>query len=128
MNELFDYSLRDFDPSDMVGISIHNADNHNYRPNGLSFRRRDQVSRDVLWSLFEVTQSNARFLDPDILTFHVHSAKMPVGLGKRADTLKGTSLPVMAHVMKSMVEVKAEKNCLAHALVFIMARASNDPD
>jgi hypothetical protein len=27
VDELFEYSLRDFEPGDMVGISIHNADN-----------------------------------------------------------------------------------------------------
>jgi hypothetical protein len=48
MDELFDYALRDLNAGDMVGISIHNEDNHNDRPIGLSFRRRDQISRDVL--------------------------------------------------------------------------------
>jgi hypothetical protein len=57
VDELFEYSLRDLDPSDMVGISIHNANNQQDRPVGLSFRRRYQISRDVLWSVFDkVTQ------------------------------------------------------------------------
>jgi hypothetical protein len=52
MDELFDYSLLDLEPSDMMGILIHNADNQQDRPIGLSFRWRDQISRDVLWSVF----------------------------------------------------------------------------
>ena len=53
VNALFEYSLRDLQHSDMGGTSIHNADNQQDRPIGLSFRRRDQISRDVLWSVFE---------------------------------------------------------------------------
>jgi hypothetical protein len=52
VDALFEYPLRDLQPSDMVGISIHNADNQQDRPIGLSFRR-DQISRDVLWSVFD---------------------------------------------------------------------------
>lgn len=48
VDELFEYSLRNLDPSNMVGISIHKADNQQDRNVGLSFRRRDQISRDVL--------------------------------------------------------------------------------
>lgn len=53
MDELFEYLLRYLDPSGMVGISIHNADNQQHKPVGLSFRRRDRISREVLWSVFE---------------------------------------------------------------------------
>jgi hypothetical protein len=35
VDALFEYSLRDLQPSDMVGISIHNADNQHDRPVGL---------------------------------------------------------------------------------------------
>jgi hypothetical protein len=62
VDERFEYALRDLKPGDIVGISIHNADNQQDKPIGLSFRRRDQISRDVLWSVFEkVTQLNARY-------------------------------------------------------------------
>jgi len=40
----FEYSLRDLDSSDMVGVSIHNADSQQDKPIGLSFRRKDQIS------------------------------------------------------------------------------------
>jgi hypothetical protein len=69
VDALFEYFLRDLQPSDMVDISINNADNQQDRPIGLSFRRRDQISRDVMWSVFEkVTQSNARYQALDTLT------------------------------------------------------------
>jgi hypothetical protein len=78
--KLFEYALRDLVPGYTVGISIHNADNQPDRPIGLSFRRMDQISRDVLWSVFEkVTQSNAKYQALDTQTFHVHSVRMPVG-------------------------------------------------
>ena len=47
MDELFEYSLRDLEPGDMVEISIHNANNQQDRPIGLILRRRDQISREV---------------------------------------------------------------------------------
>jgi hypothetical protein len=98
VDALFEYSLHDLHPSDMVGISIHNADNQQDRPVGLSFRRRDQISRDVLWSVFDkVTQSNTRYQALDTLTIHMHSVEMPVGFG-RAETSKGRTLLMMAYL------------------------------
>ena len=95
MNVLFEYSLRDIVPGDTVGISIHNEDNQQDKPIGLSFRRRDQISGDVLWSDFEkVTQSNANYQALDTLTFHVHWVKMPGGFGKRAE--KSRRRPLVA--------------------------------
>jgi hypothetical protein len=83
VEELLDYLLRDPNPSDMVGISIHNADIQQYKPIGFSFRSSDQISKDVLWSVFEkVAQTNARYQALDNLTFRVYSDKMPVGFGK----------------------------------------------
>jgi hypothetical protein len=34
----------------------------------------------------------------------------------------------MVHLKRSIVEVRAEENCLAHALVTAMARVTNDPN
>jgi len=39
---------------------------------------------------------------------------------------KGRSLSVMAHLKKNIVEMKAEVNCLAHALIIAIARVEND--
>jgi len=50
---------------------------------------------------------------------------MPVGFGYGIKT-KGRPLSVMAHLKESIVEVKAEENCLAHALIIAIARVEND--
>jgi hypothetical protein len=91
---------------------------------GLSFRRRDQISRDVLWGVFEkVTHLNAL----GTLRFHVHLVKEPVGFGK-AETSKGRPLPVIAQFNLGIVEVNTKENCLAHALLIAVAKLTNDSD
>jgi len=93
----------------------------------VSFRRKDQISPDVIWSVFgKVAQSNARFNALDRLVLTVHYVKMPVGHGRIAT--KGRSLETLVHLKKSIIEVKAAKNCLAHALIIAIAKLTNDPD
>jgi len=53
---------------------------------------------------------------------------MPSGFGKRARKSMGRPLSMMAHLKKSIVEVKTEENCLAHALVIAVAKVENDPN
>jgi len=66
----------------MVGITIQNHVNQNDKPIGISFRRKDQLSGEVIWSVFEkVSQANARFNALDTLVVNVRSVKMPAGLG-----------------------------------------------
>jgi len=127
VDEVFAYSFRDLDPSNMVGISIHNVDNRQDKPGGLSFRRMDQILRDVLWSLIKVKQSNARYHALDTLNFHVHSVKMLVGF-RKAETSKENPLSVMVQLRLSIVEIKAEKKCLALAFVIVIAKVTNDPN
>jgi len=50
---------------------------------------------------------------------------MPVRFGYGIKT-KGRQPSVMAHLKKSIVEVKAEENCLAHALIIAIAKVDND--
>jgi hypothetical protein len=38
---------------DMVGITIHNEANQSDKPVGFSFRRKDQISSNVIWSVFD---------------------------------------------------------------------------
>jgi hypothetical protein len=126
-NDLFEYALRDCSDSDMVGISIRNEVNEQDKPVGFSFRRKDQVSREVIWNVLGmVAQSKARFGAMDRLNIVVHSVKMPIGFG-RIKT-KARQLSVMAHLKRSTIEVKAEQNCFAHALVIAIARVNEDPD
>jgi hypothetical protein len=81
----------------------------------------------VIWPVFEkVAQSNARFNALDKLVMVVHSVKMPVGFGRFAT--KGSTLETMVLLKRSIVEVNAEYNCLAHALIIIIAKLTNDPN
>jgi len=101
VNDLFEHALRDVDASDMVGLTIQNQVNQNDKPIGTSFRRKDQLSAGVIWSVFEkVSQSNSGFnaLDPLVVT--VHSVRMPVGFDRRAIKSRGRSFSIMAHLKK----------------------------
>jgi len=61
VNEIFEYILQDVSDEDMVVITIHNQVNQNDKPIGISFRRKDQLSGEVIWSVFEkVSQSTCR--------------------------------------------------------------------
>ena len=127
VNELFEYALQDVSEGYKVGITIQNQVKQNDNPIGISFRRNDQLSGEVIWSVFEkVSQSNARFNALDTLVVTVHSVKMPVGFGRVALKSRGRPLSGMAHLKSSIVEVNAEENCLAHALIIPIARVDND--
>jgi ribosomal protein S8E len=80
IKDLFQHALQGSADGDMVGVDIHNDVNQNDRAVGISFRRRDQLSADVIWSVFErVAPSNARFNYLDALTIVVHRVGTPVG-------------------------------------------------
>jgi hypothetical protein len=112
----------------MVGITIKNQDNQNDKARGISYRRKDQITGDVIWSVLEkVSQSNARFNALDRLVIEVNSVKMPVGFGGGIKT-KGRPLSVMAHLKRNIVEIRAEQNCLAHAIIVAIAKITNDPN
>ena len=61
----------------------------------------------------------------DTLILEIHSVKMKVGFGKAIKT-KGRPLVTLANLKRSMVKVKSETNFLAHALIFAIARITND--
>jgi hypothetical protein len=127
MYELFEYALRESNDSDMVGITIHNEANQHDKQIGMSFRRNDQISGDVAWCVFEkITQSNARCNTLDRLVIIVHSVRMPVEFGRV--TTKGCDLSFMTHLKRSIIQVKATQNCLAHALVIALAKIKYDPN
>jgi len=111
----------------MVGITISNVVEVKERAIGISFRRRDQITGNVIWSVFEkVAQSNARFNALDKLVMTIHSVKMPIGQGGGIAT-KGRPLETMVHLKRSIVQVKAKSNCLVHALVIAKAKVDGDP-
>ena len=49
VTELFDCAIRDVEDSDMVGITISNEVEVKDRAIRISFRRRDQITGDVVW-------------------------------------------------------------------------------
>ena len=80
VTELFEYTLRDCEDCDMVGVTISDEVNVQDNDIGISFRRKDQITGDSIWSVFEeVAQSNATFNALDKLVMTVHSVKMPIG-------------------------------------------------
>ena len=84
------------------------------------------MSEEVIWSVFEkVVQSNARFNALDSLVMVAHRVVMPVGFGRSAVKTRGRQLDNLAH-LKSIIHVKAEENCLVHALIIAIARFEKD--
>jgi len=93
MSDLFEYALRNCNESDMVGVTISNEVNVQDKPIGISFRRKDQLSEEVFWSIFEkVAQSNARFNAMDRLVVVILSVRMPAGFGRTTLRTKGRQL------------------------------------
>jgi len=99
VNNLFEHVLQNVNDSDKVGMTIHNQVNQSDKPIGFSFRLKDQLSADVIWSVFEtVSQSNSRFNDLDIVVVNVHSVKMPVAFG--GIKTMGRPVSVLTHLKK----------------------------
>ena len=63
----------------------------------------------------------------DRLIVVVQSVKMPVGFGKTSIRSKGRPLEEIVHEKKSIIRVKSDTNCLAHALLIAIARLEKDP-
>jgi len=100
VNELCDYLLEDVGDAEMVGITIHNEVNQRHKPIGSSFRRNDQLSSDVIWSVFDnVSHSNARFKMLDTLNVMDHSVTRPVGFG-------GVGIKRMSRPLATMFQLK----------------------
>jgi hypothetical protein len=92
LNDLFRHTLQNLSESDMVGITIHNRENQNDKPIGISFRRKDHLAADVILSLVQkFSQSNARFNALDKLIMTVHCVRMPVGFGRGMKSRAGHS-------------------------------------
>ena len=52
VTDLFDYALRNCRDSDMDGLTIRNEVNMQDKAIGISFRGKDQLSEEVIWSVF----------------------------------------------------------------------------
>jgi hypothetical protein len=114
----------------MVGLVIyHEGTGQKDKPIGFSFRRRNQLSTEVIWRLFEkVARSNSRFNALDPLSIILHYVKIPVRFGGGWVKTEGRSLEQIAHLKSCIVHVNAKKNCLAHALIIATSRVDNDPN
>ena len=98
---MFEYALRNSEDSDMVGVTIHNEVNLLNKTIGISFRRKDQLSEELIWSVFsKVAQSNARYNAMHRLIVVVQSVKMLVGFGRKSIKSKGRPLDDMLHLKK----------------------------
>ena len=92
-----------------------------------SFRREDQLSSDVIWGVFDkVVQSNSSFNVFNKLIVTGHSVEMPVGFRRDGIKRKGRPLATMVQLKSSIVELRAEENCLVHALIIAIARLNNN--
>jgi hypothetical protein len=77
---------------------------------GFSLRRKDQLSSDIIWSVFDkLSRSNARFNPSDTLIVTVHPVTMPVGFRKDAIKQKVRPIATMVHLKSSIVEVRTEE-------------------
>jgi len=109
----------------LVGLRIRNTENFQDKVMGISFRSRDQLKPDVVWSVLgKVVQSNALFGLNDRLEVHLEHVRMPAGNGREKP--KERSLDVMSTIEKSIVFVKAAFLCLANALNIAMSRVNGD--
>ena len=63
VNDLFEHALLNLIDSDM-GITTHNPVNQNDKPIVLSFRRKDQLAGDEIWSVFEKVSNQTLDLTP----------------------------------------------------------------
>jgi hypothetical protein len=60
----------------------------------------------------------------DSLTILVHPVVSSVGSGRV--TTKVRPHYVMSHIKRIMIDVKAEINCLVHALIIVVTKATNN--
>ena len=98
---MFDHLLEDAGDGDMVGITIHNEVNQSDKPIGFRFRRKSQISSDLIWNVFgKVSLSNSSFNASDTLTVVVHSVRMPIGFGGIKS--KGRTVGNMIHLKRSI--------------------------
>jgi len=118
VDDFFVYALSNVGDSGRVGVTIHNVVNLLDKAISNSFRQKDQLSEEVIWSVFSnVAQATARYNTMDRLIVVAHSVKTPVGFGRKSIKSKGRPLSIMVHLKKSIIDVKSKTNCLAHALI-----------
>jgi hypothetical protein len=97
VSALFEYALKNIEDSHMVGVVIRNKNKD--KPIGFSFRRKDQLSVEVIWKLFEkVAQTNRKLNALYTLIVTVHAVKVPVGFGVLKSKIR--QIDTLAHLRK----------------------------
>ena len=92
VNNLFDHVMEDVGDSEMVEITLHNKVNQSDKPIGFNFRRKDQLSSDVIQSVSDkLSQFNTGFNASDTLILRVNSVTMHEGFGKDGIKKKQTA-------------------------------------
>ena len=111
MSDLFEYALRNCNESDMVVVTISNEVNVQDKPIGISFRRKDQLSEEVIWSVFQKCRPVKHQIQCHERIGRRHSfGQNACGFWSTALRSKGRELANMAHLKRSIIKVKAENN------------------
>jgi hypothetical protein len=79
IKELFEHARQDVTDDDTVGVAIYKEVNYNDSSIGRSIRRRNLLSSDVIYNVFEVARSNARFSALDAIIVMERAVRLPVG-------------------------------------------------
>jgi len=104
---IYEHALQNCDDSDMVGVSIPNEVNMRDKAIGITFRRKDQLSTDVILNVWQKLHNlTSSFNSLEKLVLEVHSVKMPVGFGGDGRKTKGRTLGALAHLIKKYREGK----------------------
>jgi hypothetical protein len=100
VSDLFEHALQNCDELDMVGITISNEENVDNKTIGLSFRKRDWITPDVVWSVFgKVANSNVTFKALDKLVLNIHYVKILIGN-------EGDEIPAKCRPLANMIYLK----------------------
>ncbi|XP_046397765.1 uncharacterized protein LOC124164478 [Ischnura elegans] len=96
---------------------------------GISFRRADQLSPDVVFDTFaKFAQSNDEYLLSDQLIVTAHHIIMPVGRGKRFTYPNILSFEDFCRTKKSIILISNDDSlCLARALAVALSRHQDCP-
>lgn len=127
LSNMIDYVLRDTADSDYVGIEIRNTVRIQDRPVWLSFRRRDQVHREVvLTALNRVSQSNQNFSLTDRLQLQVDIVRPPSGRGRVKK--QGRPMSQVNVLKRSILHILGREHCLPKALIIAQLKVDGSPE
>ena len=93
------YVFDDVRDRDLVGLTIRNTDNVQYKLGGISLRRHFQLKPDVVSDVLgKVVPSNTRYGLNNQHEVHFDHVRMPAVYGKRAEKAIGRSLEFLSAI------------------------------